>query len=77
MGVKYSVLKFAISGKGGVRERKLGIFKNAKSDELHRRRKRGGPGGGAYPLAPPIIHPPFPSISIRNGKKSQIYQVEG
>ena len=35
MSVKYSVLKFVISGKGGISERKLGIFKNAKSDELY------------------------------------------
>ena len=34
-------------------------------------------GGPTYPLAPPVIHPPFPSISMRNGKKSQMYQVEG
>ena len=43
---------------------------------LHRRRKKGGGGsrgasppnnlrgGTTYPLAPPIIHPPFPSISM-------------
>ena len=34
-------------------------------------------GGATYPLAPPIIHPPFPLISVWNSKKSQMYQVEG
>ena len=53
---------------------------------IHRRRKRGGQappppnnlrGGGNIPFGPPIIHPSFPSISMRNRKKSQMYQVEG
>ena len=47
----------------------------------------GGPGGARPPnnlgggqhthWPPPIIHPPFPSIFMCNGKKSQMYQVEG
>ena len=53
----------------------------------HRRTKRGGGGspppviweggGGKIPFGPPIIHPPLPSISMWNRKKSQMYQVEG
>ena len=51
------------------------IYRNFSEIELipdvfiHRRRKRGGSnnlrgGGGNIPFGPPIIHPPFPSISM-------------
>ena len=53
----------------------------------HRRRKSGREGqapnnlieggGGQHTLWPPNSPPPFPSISMCNRKKSQMYQVEG
>ena len=57
---------------------------------FHRRRKRGGQGGGGgagppiiweggptYPLAPPIIHPHFPSISTWNRKNHKCTKLKG
>ena len=53
----------------------------------HRRRKRGAGGRGSppnnlrggptYPLPPPIIHPPFPSISMWNRKNHKCTKLKG